>query len=91
MQKPENPNARWEMAVPNGTYRVRVVSGDASYTDSVYRINVEGALAINGTPTSSTRWFDNTVTVTVTDGRLTISNASGAANNKICFVEVTAL
>lgn len=91
MQKPENPNAVWELAVPNGTYRVRIVSGDASNIDSVYRTNVEGVLAINGTPTSATRWFDNTVTVTVTDGRLTISNASGAQNNKINFVEVTAV
>ena len=77
MQKPENPNAVWELAVPNGTYRVRVVSGDPSHIDSVFRTNVEGVLTINGTPTSATRWFDNTVTVTVTDGRLTITNATG--------------
>jgi hypothetical protein len=91
MQKPENPNAVWELAVPNGTYRVRMVSGDANHFDSVFRTNVEGVLAINATPTSATRWFENTVTVTVTDGRLTISNASGAMNNKINFVEVTAV
>ena len=78
LQKPENPNAVWELAVPNGQYRVRVVSGDPSHIDSVFRTNVEGLLTINATPTSSTRWFDNTVTVTVTDGRLTISNATGA-------------
>jgi hypothetical protein len=28
MQRPERPNAVFEIAVPNGTYRVRVVSGD---------------------------------------------------------------
>jgi hypothetical protein len=28
--------------------------------------------------------------VTVADGRLTITNAAGASNNKICFVEITA-
>ena len=29
LQKPANPDAVWEIAVPNGTYRVRIVSGDA--------------------------------------------------------------
>lgn len=88
MQKPENRNAVWELAVPNGTYRVRIVAGDPSHIDSVYRINAEGVLAVSGTPTSSQRFFDNTVTVTVTDGKLTVSNAAGARNNKIAFIEV---
>jgi len=91
MQKPTNPNAVWEIAVPNGTYRVRVVAGDAGFFDSIFRINVEGVLSVNGTPTSATRWLEATVTVTVTDGRLTISNAAGASNNKLCFVEITSL
>jgi uncharacterized repeat protein (TIGR03806 family) len=88
MQKPENPNAVWEIAVANGSYSVRIVSGDPSNIDSVYKINVEGILAINATPTSTVRWFDATVTVNVADGRITISNAAGSANNKICFVDI---
>ena len=88
MQKPENPNAFWEITVPNGSYSVRIVAGDPSHDNSVYRIGVEGTLAIAGTPSSATLWFDNTVTVTVSDGRLTIANAAGALNNKICFVEI---
>jgi hypothetical protein len=31
------------------------------------------------------KWFDGTKTVTVSDGRLTLTNAAGSANNKICF------
>ncbi len=89
MQKGSNPNAVWEIAVPNGSYTVRLVAGDPSHFNSVYRLNVEGTLAINGTPSSATRWFDNTVTVTVSDGRLTVSNATGASNNKVCFIDIT--
>jgi hypothetical protein len=84
----EGADRFWEMAVQNGAYTVRVVAGDPSFTDSVYRINVENVPAVNGTPDDAHHWFDNTVTVNVTDGRLTISNASGAWNNKICFLEV---
>jgi glucose/arabinose dehydrogenase len=90
LQKPTNPNAVWEIAVPNGTYTVRVIAGDASFFDSIFRINVEGVLSVNGTPTSATRWLEATVTVTVSDGRLSIGNAAGASNNKLCFVEITA-
>jgi len=88
MQKPENANARWELAVPNGTYSVRIVAGDASHFDSRFRINAEGVLAIDATPTSAARWVDRTVSVTVSDGRLTVTNAANASNNKLCFIEV---
>ena len=51
LQKPANPDAVWEIAVPNGTYVVRVVSGDATNFDSVFRMTVEGVLTVTGTPT----------------------------------------
>jgi glucose/arabinose dehydrogenase len=89
LQKPAYPDAIWEIALINGTYRVRVVSGDASHVDSVFRTTVEGVLTVSGTPTTSTRWIEGTATVTVTDGRLTIRSGAGASNNKICFVEIT--
>ena len=89
MQKPENPNASWEIAIPNGSYTVRVVSGDASYFDSVYRLNVEGVLTVNATPTAAQKWTEGTQTVSVGDGKLTISSATGSSNNKICFVEIS--
>jgi glucose/arabinose dehydrogenase len=89
MQKPTLPTAVWEIAVPNGTYRVRVVSGDPGYFDSVFRVTVEGVLTVSGTPTTSTRWIEGTQTVTVADGRLTLANGAGASNNKVCFVEIT--
>src|SRR5437764_14210014 len=78
----------WEIAVPNGTYEVHLVAGDAGAYDSIYAINVEGVLAAGGKPTSTHRWFEWTKTVTVADGRLTLTNAHGSVNNKVCFIEV---
>jgi hypothetical protein len=80
----------WEITVPNGSYVVRVVSGDASNFDSVFRTTVEGVLTVSGTPNTTTRWIGGTSTVTVTDGRLTIRSGAGASNNKICFLAITA-
>lgn len=79
----------WEIAVPNGTYQVRLVFGDAVLGDSVFRSTVENVLAEGGVPTADRRWIQNDLSnVVVTDGRLTISDASGAVNNKLCFVKI---
>ncbi len=95
LQKPSNPNAVWEIAVPNGNYEVRIVAGDPDNIDSVFKINVEGVLVVDGTPSASpflAHWVDSGYRdVTVTDGRLTVSNATGSSNNKICFIEIAQL
>ena len=89
MQK-NGANRTWEIALPNGTYQVRLVAGDADATDSVYRMNLEGRLALTGTPSGDVRWFRSTVNVQVGDGRLTLSSAAGAVNNKIAFIDIKA-
>lgn len=79
----------WEIAVPNGAYTVHVVAGDPVAYDSVYKIDVEGLLTVDGIPTSTSRWVEGTRSVTVSDGKLTVSNATGASNNKVCFIEIS--
>jgi len=83
------PNLSWEIAVPNGSYMVRLVAGDPVYFDNPVQITVEGAVVLSGTTTSAARWVESQSTVTVTDGRLTIGNGAGANGNKLCFVEIT--
>ncbi len=84
---------KWEIAVPNGMYRVRLVAGDPSFTNSRYRFDVENVLTVDGRPGSAlnSRWVEGTKVVTVSDGKLTVSNGSGASNNKLCFIEITGL
>jgi hypothetical protein len=90
MQKPENPNAFWEIALPNGTYTVHVVAGEIGDNfDAVYAINVQDVLAVSGTPTATAKFFEGTVTVPVTNGLLTVSNGLGSMNNKIAFIDIT--
>lgn len=79
----------WSLAVPNGTYTVRLVAGDPSFYNSVYRLNLEGQLALSGTPSGASRWVEATKTVTVSDGKLTLTNATGGVNNKVSFIEVS--
>lgn len=79
----------WELEVPNGTYRVRIVSGDASYYGFTYQTQAEGVIVVNGTSTSAARWIEGAATVVVSDGRLTLTNGPGATNNKLCFLEIS--
>ena len=78
----------WEFAIANGTYIVHLVAGDPDYNDSVHRINVEGTLVVDGTPTSASPWIEGTAVVTVADGKLSVTNASGAINNKLDYLEI---
>jgi hypothetical protein len=90
LQKPGG-GTTWEIAVPNGLYQVRAVSGDATAFDGTFRLNVEGSLIVDGAPSITSRWVEGIGTIAVNDGRLTVGNAAGSVNNKICFIEITAL
>lgn len=84
-------NAVFEIAVPNGSYQVRLVCGDGAYADGVHRLAAEGVLVVDGTADASHHWFTGTQTVTVADGRLTITCAAGAVNAKLCLIDITAV
>jgi hypothetical protein len=88
-QRPPNGTV-WEIALPNGTYKLFGVSGDPDNFDSVYDVLAEGQSFISGRPNSSERFFTGVATVTVSDGRLTISNGPAASNNKINFIDIYA-
>ncbi|WP_202621794.1 malectin domain-containing carbohydrate-binding protein [Pontibacter russatus] len=79
----------WEYVVPNGSYNVSVSVGDPSYTDSRHQINVEGKAAINGFVPSSQALFQSaTVSVNVSDGRLTV-DAAGGTNTKLNYIIIS--
>ena len=85
----------WEMAVPNGTYEVKVAVGDPNNgtAPESHTINVEGVNAIDGFPKSGANNGSNdrhktaTVTADVSDGKLTI-DAIGGENTKINYVDI---
>ncbi|SDL32502.1 Putative Ig domain-containing protein [Catalinimonas alkaloidigena] len=86
----------WEMALPNGTYAVSVMVGDPNAEVSNnprHTINVENVTAINryiptGGDGSATLHKSASVTVSVNDGRLTLT-AVGGFNTKINSVTIT--
>ncbi len=82
--------AAWELAVPNGRYAVSVSVGDIAL-NSINTVNVEGVTAIRefrGTPDEL--FQENTVSVNVYDGRLTVDSIGGD-NTKINYLVVRRL
>ncbi len=76
----------WECQVANGNYSITVSAGDSYAIDSKHSINIEGVSAIvNFVPTTNNRFKSATLTVSVSDGYLTI-DAKGGTNTKINYI-----
>jgi hypothetical protein len=82
-------DAFWELALPNGTYNVLVSVGDAALA-SRYTLIVEGVTYWPGRVIGANQFLSMTDTITVADGRLTLSQGSaGELATRINFVEVS--
>jgi hypothetical protein len=80
--------SQWEIELPNGRYKVFGAAGDPDNFDSVFDVLAEDQTFIKGTPDTNRRFIDGSAIVTVSDGRLSITNGPTAANNKINFIVV---
>ena len=76
----------WEIAVPNGLYQVDISAGDPSYTDSINHLSIEGTAVRD--PDGNDNFDESSVTVTVSDGRLTIAQAADGQNAKLCGARI---
>lgn len=80
----------WEYTLPNGVYQVTVCIGDSLYPGGNF-----SSVQIEGTPvfeyvetTAQTKWFEKTVQVTVTDGRLTLSTSGSSPTAELCWLKI---
>ncbi len=80
--------AFWGIAVPNGKYNVHLVAGDPGFYDSVYALNVNDAIMLEGIPDASKRWVEATKVISVTNQKIIVTNNPKGINNKLCFIEI---
>jgi RHS repeat-associated protein len=84
------------ISLPNGTYPVAIIAGDAANTDSTNNFVVNGQTLTDPDPATesppySKGDFDGwIIPVTVTNGTLTITAGSDAVNPKLCLIEIGA-
>ena len=82
-----NYKSRWEIDLPNGTYSVTVCMGDPDAPTGHQEVQVEGASVINGDLSIDSPWIEKSVTVNLTDGRLTVGFAN-STTPKLCWIRV---
>ncbi len=82
-------NYIWEIILNNGLYYLELVAGDPLFFDSHHKIIAENRVILDGVPDHSKMWIYSGDTVSVSDGRLTISAATDALNSKINFLQIT--
>jgi hypothetical protein len=86
------PDAKWELALPNGSYTVTICVGDPSYPDSTNSVQAENiAVITNGVLSTTNLWIERSAVIQVADGRLTLTFTGSAAYAKICWIKVTSL
>lgn len=74
----------WEIALANGTYDVSILAAGYQCQGQLQQIAVEGVLVVNATAGwDYDTWVGGTQTVSVSDGRLTVTNGPSAALNCI--------
>jgi hypothetical protein len=85
----------WQITVPAGQYKVRMVGGDpTSPSGIVFKLTINGVSMIDGSTTSTVKWFDASEPIIVplgSTGLLTLTTPSGAnvQDNAINFIEIT--
>jgi ELWxxDGT repeat protein len=80
---------KWELAVTNGTYNVKVGVGDSAVA-TTNTVRVEGASLYAAAKQAANVFSAKTIKVTVTDGRLTIDAGSAASSaTRLDYLEVT--
>ncbi len=77
----------WEVELPNGNYDLEIGCGDPSFTDQINTLNVEGVLVED--PDGEDKFDTYNISVSVTDGRLTLTQGAGGANAKISYINIS--
>lgn len=80
---------KWEIALPNGAYDVTILAAGYQCQGTLQQIAAEGVLVVNGTAGwDYDTYVGGTQTITVSDGRLTITNGPSASLNCIDDIQI---
>ncbi len=66
--------------MPNGSYQVRLLTGDAFASLPAYGVSAEGAMILETPYTGGGKWVEATSIVTVADGKLTLTPVNNNGN-----------
>ncbi len=81
----------WNLALPNGWYRVWFAMGDPEYSQGPHRLRIEGEMDIQGERTPAGRSIERSVLTMVTDGSLSVELGDGKNTSALNYITVQAV
>ena len=85
-----DPSSIWEINIPNGAYTVTICNGDASFAKGIQNVQINGTTIIDHiTLSNETLWVEKTATITVTDGKLSVTFAGDTDPARLCWVTIS--
>lgn len=84
-----NSTGVWELSLASGTYQVKICVGDPWYASSTNVVSAEGIQIVNDTVSSGNNFVEKSGTVTVNDGRLTITFQGSTPYSQLCWLTVS--
>jgi len=83
-------NHDWKIALPNGTYHVHLVAGDANYSNTVIDVTANGTSMINGTEGTGVHWLEGTHDVTVSNGFLVLAAVTSVTyQSELSYLDIS--
>jgi hypothetical protein len=83
--------ATWSIAVPNGTYNVKLSVGDAQYTSN-NTVNINGVNYWTNLALGITQFANKTMQITVTNGKIVLDNVGSPDRmTKLNYIEISAM
>ena len=82
-----SPN--WQISLPDGRYRLKLVAGDPSNSTNTYKVDANGSLILNGKATSKLPFVTGTATISVTNGNLELTPGSGVSFDDLDFLKLS--
>jgi hypothetical protein len=76
--------AKWECEVPDGKWLVTVCNGDSGHEQTGHQVSFEGKVTVCNVPTTAGHFAETTVTVKVSDGRLTMELGPQRSGSNTC-------
>jgi len=83
-------SAVWELEVPWGSYRVRLVVGDAETPQATHQFLLEGLPTSEVETGMEAPWAEIEMKLFVQDGRLTLAPGPASIHSRLCFIDVFA-
>lgn len=87
---PVDDSEVWELELPRGSYRVRLVAGNAGQPAGAHQFLLEELSTNEGFTSPNTPWVEFTKRLFVEDGRLTIRATELASDSRLYFIDVVA-